>query len=85
LEVYARIDQVGLESQKGYNTPELKHASTLQLREQRTTSKGFRQLLTGFLPLCENVRFYTRKSKISFAGLKTKRNIEFFSLFFPKF
>ena len=85
LEVYVRIHQVGLESQKGYNTPELKHASTLQLREQRTTSEGIRQLLTGFLPLCENVRFYTRKSNISFAGLKTKRNIEFFLFFPPNF
>ena len=45
--------------------------------------KASRQLLTRVLLLCENVRFYTRKSEISFAGLKTKRNIEFFSLFFP--
>ena len=56
---------------------------TLQLREQ-VTSKAAGSCSWSLLQL-EGVSFYSRKTQISFAGLKTKRNIEFFSLFSPNF
>ena len=59
--------------------------STFRGKESHTQQNAFRQRPRASLHFWRNTVVYSSKAKISFVGLKTKRNIEFFSLFSPQF